>query len=106
MFHGQIAPIDQLERRQVRHKVLVVGHGPAREWFEKRLPGAVFAGFQAGQWFEAFVQREPRSLELGKGLHVQAIPPLDPLTASEFDEFWESLPTTEELDESSQDWTA
>ena len=40
--------IDQLERRQVRHKVLVVGHGPARDWFEKRLPNAVFAGFQAG----------------------------------------------------------
>ena len=40
--------IDQLERRQVRHKVLVVGHGPAREWFENRLPNAVFAGFQAG----------------------------------------------------------
>jgi len=41
--------IDQLERRQVRHKVLVVGQGPAREWFEKRLPGAVFAGFQSGE---------------------------------------------------------
>ena len=41
--------IDQLERRQVRHKVLVVGEGPAREWFEKRLPHAVFAGFQKGE---------------------------------------------------------
>jgi glycosyltransferase involved in cell wall biosynthesis len=41
--------IDQLERKQVRHKVLVVGQGPAREWFEKRLPKAVFAGFQAGE---------------------------------------------------------
>jgi glycosyltransferase involved in cell wall biosynthesis len=40
--------IDCLEKRQVRHKVLVVGEGPAREWFEKRLPNAVFAGFQAG----------------------------------------------------------
>ena len=40
--------IDRLARRQVRHKVLVVGDGPAREWFEKRLPDAVFAGFQAG----------------------------------------------------------
>jgi glycosyltransferase involved in cell wall biosynthesis len=40
--------IDCLERRQVRHKVLVVGKGPAREWFEQRLPGAVFAGFQEG----------------------------------------------------------
>jgi glycosyltransferase involved in cell wall biosynthesis len=40
--------IDRLEKKQVRHKVLVVGEGPAREWFENRLPNAVFAGFQAG----------------------------------------------------------
>jgi len=40
--------IDRLVRRGVRHKVLVVGDGPARLWFEKRLPQAVFAGFQAG----------------------------------------------------------
>ena len=41
--------IDRLEQRQVRHKVLIVGEGPARDWFEKRLPDAVFAGFQAGE---------------------------------------------------------
>jgi glycosyltransferase involved in cell wall biosynthesis len=41
--------IDRLERRQVRHKVLVVGEGPAREWFEKRLPNGCFVGFQAGE---------------------------------------------------------
>jgi glycosyltransferase involved in cell wall biosynthesis len=41
--------IDRLARRQVRHKVVVIGDGPAREWFEKRLPQAVFAGFQAGE---------------------------------------------------------
>jgi phosphatidylinositol alpha 1,6-mannosyltransferase len=40
--------IDCLEKRGVRHKVLVVGEGPAREWFERRLPQAVFAGFQKG----------------------------------------------------------
>lgn len=40
--------IDQLSRRGVPHKVLVVGEGPAREWFEARLPDAVFAGFQGG----------------------------------------------------------
>jgi phosphatidylinositol alpha 1,6-mannosyltransferase len=40
--------VDRLARRQIRHKVLVVGDGPAREWFEKRLPDACFAGFQAG----------------------------------------------------------
>lgn len=40
--------VDQLAQRQVAHKVLVVGEGPAREWFENRLPGAVFTGFQKG----------------------------------------------------------
>ena len=40
--------IDHLEQRGVKHQVLVVGEGPAREWFERRLPQAVFAGFQKG----------------------------------------------------------
>jgi phosphatidylinositol alpha 1,6-mannosyltransferase len=40
--------IDRLVRRKVPHQVLVVGEGPARGWFESRLPGAVFAGFQGG----------------------------------------------------------
>ena len=40
--------VDQLAQRQVPHKVLVGGEGPAREWFENRLPGAVFTGFQKG----------------------------------------------------------
>lgn len=41
--------IDELKRRGVPHKVLVVGEGPARSWFEGRLPGAQFVGFQAGE---------------------------------------------------------
>jgi glycosyltransferase involved in cell wall biosynthesis len=40
--------IDELRRRGIAHKVLVIGEGPARTWFEARLPGAVFAGFQGG----------------------------------------------------------
>ena len=40
--------VDQLCRRNVRHKVLVIGEGPARGWFESRLPGAAFVGFQGG----------------------------------------------------------
>lgn len=40
--------IDRLVRRGVRHKVLIVGEGPARDWFEKRLPDAAFVGFQSG----------------------------------------------------------
>ena len=37
-----------LDRRGVRHKTLVIGEGPARDWFAKEVPDAVFAGFQSG----------------------------------------------------------
>ncbi|MBB3910053.1 glycosyltransferase family 4 protein [Sphingomonas desiccabilis] len=37
-----------LRERGVRHKVLVIGEGPAREWFAERVPDAAFAGFQRG----------------------------------------------------------
>ena len=40
--------IIQLRKRQVPHKVLVIGDGPAREWFEGALPGGIFAGFKTG----------------------------------------------------------
>jgi glycosyltransferase involved in cell wall biosynthesis len=40
--------IVQLRKRQVPHKVLVIGDGPARGWFEKALPGGTFAGFMTG----------------------------------------------------------
>jgi phosphatidylinositol alpha 1,6-mannosyltransferase len=41
--------LDDLTRRGVAHRVLVVGEGPARDWFEARLPQAVFVGFQQGE---------------------------------------------------------
>ncbi|MBB5986117.1 glycosyltransferase family 4 protein [Sphingobium lignivorans] len=37
-----------LKARGVPHKVLVIGDGPAREWFARRVPEAAFTGFQAG----------------------------------------------------------
>ena len=40
--------IDELRQRGIAHRVLIVGEGPAREWFENRLPGAHFAGFLGG----------------------------------------------------------
>ncbi len=39
----------ELRDRRVAHKVLVIGEGPAREWFEANLPGGIFAGFQTGE---------------------------------------------------------
>ncbi|RDE06058.1 glycosyltransferase family 4 protein [Sphingomonas aracearum] len=40
--------VTRLRERGVPHKVLVVGEGPARDWFARRVPDAVFTGFQAG----------------------------------------------------------
>jgi len=37
-----------LDQRGVRHKTLVIGEGPARDWFAQEIPDAVFAGFQEG----------------------------------------------------------
>ena len=40
--------IDELRRNGVPHRVLIVGDGPARDWFTSRLPDAVFAGLLGG----------------------------------------------------------
>ncbi len=40
--------VRELEERGVPHKVLVIGDGPARDWFAARVPGAVFTGFLSG----------------------------------------------------------
>ncbi|WP_343519463.1 glycosyltransferase family 1 protein [Sphingomonas sp.] len=38
----------ELKRREVPHRILVIGEGPAREWFAERVPDAIFTGFQSG----------------------------------------------------------
>lgn len=40
--------ITELKRRGVPHRVLVIGEGPARQWFADHVPDAVFTGFLAG----------------------------------------------------------
>ena len=40
--------VDALAERKVRHRVLVIGEGPARPWFEQRMPKAMFIGHQLG----------------------------------------------------------
>ena len=41
--------IQRLEDAGRAPQVLVIGDGPARAWFEERLPRAVFAGFLSGE---------------------------------------------------------
>ena len=40
--------VNELTRRGVRHRVMVVGKGPAQDWFAERVPEAIFTGFQSG----------------------------------------------------------
>ncbi|MEG3122710.1 glycosyltransferase family 4 protein [Sphingomonas sp. GB1N7] len=40
--------VTALKARGVKHRVLVIGDGPARDWFAERVPDAAFAGFQRG----------------------------------------------------------
>lgn len=42
------AAMHALDARGVPHKTLVVGEGPARDWFAREIPDAVFAGFVTG----------------------------------------------------------
>jgi glycosyltransferase involved in cell wall biosynthesis len=38
----------ELKRRDVPHRILVIGEGPARDWFASQVPEAIFTGFQSG----------------------------------------------------------
>jgi phosphatidylinositol alpha 1,6-mannosyltransferase len=40
--------IRALVERKVKHRVIVIGEGPARPWFEQQLPDAIFLGQQEG----------------------------------------------------------
>lgn len=41
--------LDFLTQMRVPHRVLIIGEGPARKWFQSRLPCAVFTGFLTGE---------------------------------------------------------
>jgi len=40
--------IRTVTERGIEHRVIVIGEGPARPWFEQQLPGAIFLGLQEG----------------------------------------------------------
>jgi len=42
------AALDQLTERGVAHHALIIGEGPARAWFQERMPSGVFVGHQVG----------------------------------------------------------
>lgn len=44
-----VAVIERLRRHGRKFRLLIIGDGPARNWFAERLGDAVFAGFQHGE---------------------------------------------------------
>jgi glycosyltransferase involved in cell wall biosynthesis len=40
--------VERLIKEHVLHKILVIGEGPAKDWFQSKVPDAIFAGFQQG----------------------------------------------------------
>jgi phosphatidylinositol alpha 1,6-mannosyltransferase len=40
--------LDRLTQMKVPHRVLIIGDGPTREWFQSRIPHGVFTGFLSG----------------------------------------------------------
>jgi len=40
--------IREMGKSNVKHRVLVIGEGPARPWFEQQLPNGIFLGHQEG----------------------------------------------------------
>jgi glycosyltransferase involved in cell wall biosynthesis len=43
------ATLDRLRARGVRHRTMIIGDGPERDWLTQRLPEAIFTGFLTGE---------------------------------------------------------
>lgn len=63
-----------------------------------------FAAFQPGQWFEALVEREPRSYALRKLCFVRTTEPLREMSESELRQWLDELPSGENLPKSGSEW--
>ena len=56
-----------------------------------------FGAFKPGEWFEALVERTPDTHDLQKMPFARAIQPVHEMSEQELREWWDSLPTGEDL---------
>ena len=63
-----------------------------------------FAAFREGQWFEALVERQPKTYQLRKLRYVRSIEPVREITDDEFRQWVESLPAGDDVPKSGTDW--
>lgn len=64
-----------------------------------------FAGYKAGQWFEAVVARDSMTYQLVRVLQVTRIPAPLPKSVAEIKEWWQTLPTASEVNHASIAWS-
>ncbi|MBN2291015.1 MAG: hypothetical protein JXM70_01240 [Pirellulales bacterium] len=64
-----------------------------------------FASYKSGQYFEADVERDPLTDKLRRVRYIQKISSVRPMFEGQAQRFWDGLPTTADLPESSHDWT-
>lgn len=49
IFAETVAKLQQRSgEKNTNYKVLIIGQGPAKDWLQKNIPNAIFAGFQSG----------------------------------------------------------
>jgi len=63
-----------------------------------------FARFEPEQWFEAIVERNRVTGQLQRVSYVRPIRRFEPMPDERAEKFWEQLPTTASLPESSRSW--
>ncbi len=64
-----------------------------------------FAAFKEGQWFEALVERQPKTYQLQKLRYVRSIEPIRDMSEDEFLQWVDSLPRGDDVPKSGTDWT-
>lgn len=65
-----------------------------------------FAAFGVGDWFEALVERQPKTYQLRKLRYVRTIDAIRELTADEFRQWVTRLPTGDDVPKSGTDWAS
>ncbi len=65
-----------------------------------------FAGYKPGQWFEAIVERDPRTWRLRRVRFVQRTPSIPSLSGTALEPYWTALPSADSLPGSKRDWTS
>jgi hypothetical protein len=87
-----------------RERVVIWLDGDRHELISLHQAIPEFAALKKGEWFEALVERDPKSYVLRKVRYVKPIPPIIPMDENATKEWIDGLPSGSHLLESDTDW--